>query len=151
MNSIVDLIGCSIDSIEVRDCVMAFGEASDIVEDGLELDYSFSRHGIGLRFENRHLATVFFYSAGLDGFSGFAGQLPLNITFQDNKQTVEQKVGLSIASSGSVRVPFPGQRESNWVKFRFEKYALHVEFTSSDCESIRLVTAMAPRPSGRLN
>ena len=151
MNRIINLIGCALDSKEVQDCVKEFGEAPDIFDDGVVLYQSFQRHGVCLLFRNQRLGTVMFYSKGLDGFSEFVGPLPFNLNFQDDKQAVEQKIGAAVVSSGSVQVPFPGRHEANWIKFRLEKYALHIEFTSTACEAIRLVTVMTPKPSDLLN
>jgi hypothetical protein len=151
MNDITSLLGLAADSKGVQDCVTQFGEVSDVYDCGDVVYHSYYGRGICFLFGNQKLRSVMFYSDGLEGFSGFSGCLPFGITFQDSKLTVEQKVGVQAVSSGSVRVPFPGKRESNWIKFRFEKFALHIEFSSSACEAIRLVTVMAPKPSDGLN
>jgi len=140
MSDYIALLGTMVDSPEYLKCERAFGGEPEVFDDGVDLYRSFPRHGVTFVFRNQRLDSVMFYSQGRDLFTQYAGALPLGLSFADSGITVQEKVGREIAASGRVRVPFPGRKESNWIKFTFENWTLHIEFRSPALDKISLVT-----------
>lgn len=140
MNDFVALLGEDLHSSRIRRCVATFDEEADVFDDGVDLYHSFPRNGVTLVFRGGRLDSVMFYSEGRDSFSQYGGGLPFGLLFTDSGTAVQQKVEREVAGSGRVRVPFPGRSESNWMKFTFENWTLHVEFKSQALDAISLVT-----------
>jgi hypothetical protein len=145
------LLGEAIQSDAIQSLIKSFGAKPEVDDFEIQLCYSFPRAGVVLNFVQNHLDSVMLYGEGLDGFSMYSSSLPFGLDFGDSKKAVVGKVGSGPSSAGSLRTPFPGKPESDWIKFRFEGWDLHVEFKSAQCEMIKMITIMRPRNLPRLN
>jgi hypothetical protein len=120
----------------------AWGEA-DVFEDGRDRYLSFPSVGVSVMFREGRLDSVFLYGEGVDGFSGYAGEIPFGLTFGDSEEVVVSRLERDPASEGVIRAPpFPKRSGSSWARFRLPTYALHVEFSDASRRAIRLITLM---------
>jgi hypothetical protein len=55
--------------------------------------HNWKGHGLSLTFNKSKLSTIYFYSQGHDGFTGYKGALPFELTFASDAATVRKKLG----------------------------------------------------------
>jgi hypothetical protein len=144
------LLGKDSSSVEVSTYLSAFPEGPEVLKSGTDLYYSYPKFGLTCLFRENKLHSLMFYSEGRDNFSQFQGELVFDLSFSDNYESVQAKVGSEGGAVRRVKVPFPGRRESNWVRFSFGSWRLHIEFKSRNLDAIGLITISAVTPEDGL-
>lgn len=107
------------------------------------------KKGIGLVFNNTHsLCSIHFHNEEKDGYNCFNEELPFNIEFKDNFDTLQNKLNMKDYESGGGEVlPFLG-KSNIWRKFFFDEFYLHFEIGITD--SIVLITLGVLHPNAKL-
>lgn len=142
---LITLLGTELKGPAVRKYLEVVGDSPEVFDDSIDLYYSFPRKGVSLIFRKGRVDSIMLYAEGRDSFSRYTGVLPFGLSFSDGISVAQGKVDRDIAASGQVRAPFLGRKESNWIKFRFQEWTLHLEFKSATLSEISLVTISARR------
>lgn len=101
----------------------------------------FRKMGFCLYFENDILDSIFLYSDIKDyDYCKYESSLPLCIFFEQTKAELIDLIGEPDIKGGGENDPFLGYIPC-WVKYKLDKYTLHVEFTP-DLKKIQLITLM---------
>lgn len=142
----VRFVGKNASSIEVREFVRSIGKDPIVTsyEEGARNYYTFAEEGLDIVFDDGVATAVHMYGAAAEEHAvcPYIGPLPHGLSFADSRNSVLAKLGQPAKSHPGRDDPRPGIRIRPWVKFNFDTYALHVQFTQ-DCSRIELVTLQA--------
>lgn len=144
---LLDLLGTNSHVAQPALMDLFAGECEEF-DDGQDRYVSFKNAGVSVMFRDEQLESLFFYAEGIDGFSGYAGQLPFGITFRDSEKQIVERIERAPSSEGNVRgLPFPQRKESNWIRFTLPTWTLHAEFKDPSRSAARLITVMRRDPT----
>lgn len=105
--------GCSEDSVEVREFLRAVGvdaraiPSKDRKSFPGDCEYvNYKSRGVSLCFDKGRCDTVHLYRAGVDGYEGYRGGLPLGITMDSAAVDVVRVLGEPTGKGGAGRMIF---------------------------------------------
>lgn len=123
-----DALGNSIDTLNKKPLISSYFESQEIEEIGDCFYITNKKKGIGFVFDQFKILIAIHFHSRAKGYDTFEDALPYNITFEDNIETVHNKLGLKNFDSGGGEV-LPILGPSNlWRRYNYSDYYLNIEF-----------------------
>jgi hypothetical protein len=117
---------------------------SDDPDPDIGLSWRLPTTGMEVSFDEGRVSTIFLYGKERDGFSIFAGQLPLDLIWDKSFQTVlRDHSDASRLSHGSDSGTTPLGPVPPWIRYDTEAYCTHIQFCLDESR-IDMVTIMTP-------
>lgn len=85
-----------------------------------------------------HVGAIQLHGEGHEGFAGYAGRLPGDISFAMSRDEVRRKLGAPKKSGERTRVPILGEKPP-WDSYAVDSAHLHIEY-AMNCSRVRLVS-----------
>ncbi|SFI94038.1 hypothetical protein SAMN03159338_0365 [Sphingomonas sp. NFR04] len=96
--------------------------------------------GISLVVVDGHVAAVFLYGGGKEGFARFPFRVPLDLTFDMSREVVRSRLGSPEESAEAGQMPVLGWKPA-WDRFVRDGFELHAEY-SEDLTSVQMFTVL---------
>lgn len=130
-NDLIDILGHSKTSHEFVYLPKKLNELP-VFDEGVLGDrnyYSFFSSGVLLLLEDDLVNQISLYMQADEGFSVYVGELPLPINSSESEAI--RLLGVPSATGGGKMDMLLGYT-NRWIKYKFENYALHLQFNHSD-------------------
>ncbi len=127
------MLGLSLDEAKGNKLFNQLFDENQYEKVGDQSYYTNRKEGIGVVFNRDDILTAFhLHSGGKQGYSKYSGDLPENIQFGlDRNSIVRNFEDIRFDQGGGEVLPILGAT-NKWIKFYFENSTLHLEFNSEN-------------------
>lgn len=140
---LINSVGQKLQSELVESLWKSIDELPLIANDEEVLFYEFKQSGISCLFNvERVLEAIHLFGENREGFLAYRDLLPHEITFQNSKAEIVQKLGKPSVEGGG-KPSLLGGKISPWIKYLYPNYQFHLQFDES-LTHIVIVTLMIP-------